>query len=350
MATPRGRRHESSARSGIVAVRVEVWRGGIVESRHEVSVAVADGAGRIRARAGDAELVVFARSAIKPIQALPLVEEGIADRYGLGEEELALVCASHNGEPAHVAVARSILSRIGVAEESLGCGADRPFGEAADRALMEAGEQPGRIHNNCSGKHAGMMALALGNGWPIAGYIRQDHPVQQRMLGLVAEWSGLPAEEIGTAVDGCCVVTFALPLSALARAFGRFAGSARRPGTAAARIVRAMTRHPDMVAGEGRLDTDIVRVTGGRVLAKVGAEGVFAAIVPGAELGVVLKVEDGSKRAAAPALVGVLRALGVLTDEEVAALARHAAPNVMNTRGEQVGAVRAIVELEAVDG
>lgn len=333
-----------------MAVSVEVWRGAIVESRHQISVAVADGEGRMRAHAGDPDLVVFARSSIKPLQAAPLVEDGIADRFGLTEEELALVCASHNGEPAHVAVARSILARIGVAEEALGCGADRPFGEAAARALAAAGERPRRIHNNCSGKHAGMMALALGNGWPVAGYVRQEHPVQERMLAAMAEWSGLPAEDIGTAVDGCGVITFALPLSALARAFGRFAGSGRRSGTPAARILRAMTRHPQMVAGAGRLDTDIVRVTSGRVIAKVGAEGVFAALVPGAELGVVLKVEDGATRAAGPALVGVLRALGVLTEEEVGALARYAEPDVMNTRRERVGAVRAVVELEPVDG
>ena len=333
-----------------MAVRVEVWRGNIVESRHEVSVAVADGAGRMRAQAGDPGLLVFARSSIKPIQALPLVEDGIADRYGLTDDEIALVCASHNGEPMHVATARSILSRIGVSEETLGCGADRPFGDAAARALTAAGEKPRRIHNNCSGKHAGMMALALGHGWPVAGYIRQDHPVQERMLGVVAQWSGLPANEIGMAVDGCGVVTFALPLGALASMFGRFAGQGRKSGTAAARIVRAMQQHPEMVAGEGRLDTDIVRATGGRVLAKVGAEGVFAAIVPGAELGVVLKVEDGSKRAAAPALIGVLRALGVLTGEEVGALASYAEPDVMNTRGERVGALRVAVELEAIDG
>ena len=333
-----------------MAVRVEVWRGGIVESRHEVSVAVADGAGRLRASAGDPDLVVFARSAIKPLQALPLVEDGVVERYGLTDEELALVCASHNGAPTHVAAARSILRRIGVPEESLACGPDRPFGEEASQALDASGERPGRIHNNCSGKHAGMMALALANGWPIAGYIRRDHPVQERMLALIAEWSATPAEEIGVGVDGCGVATFALPLSALAGAFGRFAGSARRSGTPAGRILGAMARYPEMVAGEARLDTDIVRVTGGRVLATVGAEGVFAALVPGAELGVVLKVEDGAKRAAAPALVGVLRALGVLTDEEVAALAAHAEPEVLNTRGEKVGSVMTVVDLEAADG
>ena len=333
-----------------MAVRVEVWRGSIVESRHEVSVAVADGTGRIRARAGNPDLVVFARSSIKPIQALPLIEDGIADRFGFTDDELALACASHNGEPSHVAVARSMLNRIGLSEESLGCGADRPFGDAAARALAATGEKPRRIHNNCSGKHAGMMALALGHGWPVAGYIRQDHPVQERMLALVSEWSGVPAQDVGMAVDGCGVVTFALPLGALAAMFGRFAGQARKSGTPAARIARVMQQYPEMVAGEGRLDTDIVRATAGRVLAKVGAEGVFAAIVPGAELGVVLKVEDGGKRAAAPALIGVLRALGVLTGEEVAALAAYAEPDVLNTRGERVGAVRVVVDLEAVDG
>lgn len=329
---------------------VEVWRGPVVESRHDVSVAVADGAGGLRAWAGDPALVVFARSAIKPLQALPLVEDGIADRFGLTDEELALVCASHSGTPAHVAATRSILRRIGVAEEALGCGADPPLGEAAARALMARGEKPLRVHNNCSGKHAGMLALALGHGWPIAGYLRPEHPVQERMLRVVAEWSGLEAEEIGLGVDGCGVTTFALPLLRLARMFGRFAGRGRRGTSAEARIVRAMTEHPAMVAGEGRLDTDIVRVTAGRVLAKVGAEGVYGAIIPGAELGVALKVEDGAKRAAAPALIAVLRALGVLSGEEVGALAAYAEPDVPNTRGERVGALRAVVSLETSDG
>ncbi len=326
--------------------RVEVRRGTIVESVHRVSVAVVDADGRLRARAGTPAQVTFARSAIKPFQALPLVEDGVLEHFGFGDRELALCCASHSGEPWHVETALSMLRRIGLDESMLACGPHPPFHEPSARALVDAGRVPSRIHNNCSGKHSGMLALARRHGWPALGYEQILHPVQQRMLAVMSEWSKVARDEIGIGVDGCGVATFALPLEAMARAFGALAGAARRGIGGPERVLRAMGRYPEYIAGTGRLCTDLSRTVHGRIVAKVGAEGVYCAAVPGAELGVALKVEDGAWRAAEPALLSVLRALTLITDDEVGELDRFAEPVITNTRGERVGEVRAVIRLE----
>jgi L-asparaginase II len=328
--------------------RVEVWRGSVVESVHHVSIAVVDASGGSRAYSRTPGLVSFARSAIKPIQALPLIERGVADQYGLDQREIALCCASHSGEPYHVEAAASILRKIGVDESALACGAHAPFHEPSAEALAELGELPRRIHNNCSGKHAGMLALARSQGWPVAGYQQAQHPVQQLMLEVIASWTGLPEDEIPVAVDGCGVSTFGLPIDRMAAAFARLAAAARRGESAPARIVDAMTQHPEYVAGTGRLCSALMRAADGLLIAKTGAEGVYCAGVPGAELGVALKVEDGAKRAAEPALLAVLRALGLLSDDAMEELAEFAAPSIRNTRGEIVGAIRASIELQPV--
>ena len=326
---------------------VEVWRGDVVESRHRVHIAVVDGQGRLRAHAGDPQLVAFARSAIKPLQTVPLIEDGAADSFGFNDMEIALCCASHNGEARHVASVSAMLKKVGAAEEALACGAHVPMGKQAARDLADHQQQPTRLHNNCSGKHTGMLALARSHGWPLAGYHLGDHPVQQRMQRELARWTELAADDLETAVDGCGVITFALPLDRLARAFARFAAAARRGDAAPARIVQAMVRNPEYVAGTDRLCTELMRVARGRIFAKVGAEGVYCAGVPGAELGIALKVEDGATRAAEPALIATLKALAILSDEEVAELERFAEPDITNTRDERVGVLRAEVRLEA---
>jgi L-asparaginase II len=328
---------------------VDVWRGELVESRHRITVAVVDGAGKLRARSGDVALVLFARSAIKPIQALPLIEDEIVERFGLTDAELALACASHSGEPRHVELVRSMLEKIGLREDALACGAHPPYHEPSATELRRRGVEPGRVHNNCSGKHAGMLALARGNQWPVSGYHEHGHPVQQRMQELIVEWSGVPADEMATAVDGCGVLTFALPVARLAYAYARLATAARRGDDGPARVVQAMARHPEIVGGTDRLCTKLMRVTAGRMFVKVGAEGVYCAGVPGAELGVALKVEDGALRAAEPALIAVLERLGLLTEEDLGALEGYARPPVRNTRGDLVGCVRAAIELEPGD-
>ena len=326
---------------------IEVWRGDIVESRHHVHIAVVDGKGRLRAHAGDPSTVAFARSAIKPMQTVPIIEDGAADQFQFSDSEIALCCASHSGEPRHVAGVFAMLRKVGAAEEALACGPHVPMGRQAARELAEKRAQPTRIHNNCSGKHTGMLALARKNGWPLAGYHHADHPVQQRMQNELARWTGMDADDFITAVDGCGVITFALPIEALARAFASFAAAARRGDAAPARVVQAMVRNPEYVAGTERLCTELMRVARGRVFAKVGAEGVYCAGVPGAELGIALKVEDGATRAAEPALIATLKALAILSDDEVAELASFAEPDIENTRGERVGVLRAELRLEA---
>ena len=329
--------------------RVEVWRGSVIESVHRGNVAVVDAAGRVRARSGDAELVSYARSALKPIQALVLVEACVPEAFGWGVAELALCCGSHSGERRHVELAASMLRSLGLEEGALACGPHAPMNEAAANELRRAGREPRRLHNNCSGKHAGMLGLARVQGWPTSGYERAGHPVQQRMLGAVAAWTGLPADEISTAVDGCGVVTYALPLRSLAGAYARLGAAARGGQAGPRRIVQAMASRPDLIAGTDRLCTALVRVTDGRICAKVGAEGVYAAAVVGAELGVALKIEDGAQRAAEPLLLAVLRELGVMSADEYGSLGRWAEPAVKNTRGEEVGRVRTVVGLEACD-
>lgn len=325
--------------------QVEVVRGGVVESRHRVHVAVCDAGGAVVASVGQTDGLTFYRSAAKPMQALPLVEEGVVDSLGLPVEELALCCASHEGEPEHVEGARSILARAGADESLLRCGAHAPFSASAARRLVEAGEDPGRIHNNCSGKHAGMIALAIHMGWDPADYHRPDHPVQRRMLDEVVRFSGVPADAIPTGVDGCGVVCFAVPLRDMARSFATFASAAER-GAPAARVVDAMTSAPFMVGGTDRTCTDVMTVAGDRVFVKLGAEGVYGAGVRASGLGVAIKVEDGGRRAVEVALVHVLHQLDVLSGPEVDSLRSHGRPSVSNTRGEIVGELRPAFDLE----
>lgn len=329
-------------------MRVEVMRGSRVESVHEVDAAAVRAGGDAVLLAGRPEESVFARSAIKPFQALPLVEDGIADRYGLNAEELALCCGSHSGEERHVAVARSILGKIGSGEEALACGPHDPFSSAAKEALRSAGRAAGRVHNNCSGKHGGMLALARGHGWPEEGYHRLEHPVQRRIMEGVEAWSGVDRAAIDTAVDGCGVVTFALPLTGLARSFARLAEAAGVSGSPAGRVVGSMIRHPFLVAGSNRLCTALMEITDGRILAKVGAEGVYGAAALDRGWGIGIKARDGARRAAEVSLLAILTALGLLEPEERTRLERWSEPVLRNTRDEEVGRVRARLDPETI--
>ncbi|HEX5725520.1 MAG TPA: asparaginase [Longimicrobiaceae bacterium] len=328
---------------------VEVLRGAVVESRHRVHAAVVDADGRLRACAGDPDLVSFFRSSAKPFQALPLVDDGVVERYGLTAEELALCCGSHSGSAGHLRVAESLLAKVGAAGEALACGPHPPLDDGARRALSEAGLEPVRLHNNCSGKHAGMIGLARSRGWEPEGYQRLEHPVQARMLGEVSRWSRLPVEAIGLGVDGCGVVCFALPLRHMALAYAAFAAAARRGEPGPAAVVGAMTVHPEMVAGEGRICTELMRRTAGRLVAKVGAEGLYCVGVPGAELGIALKVEDGAGRAVAPAVVTVLRELDLISEDDFGALHPFVFTELLNTCGDPVGELRPRLSLRTPD-
>jgi len=313
-------------------VAVEVWRGPACESRHRVAVAVAETGGRVTARVGDAEVPVFPRSAIKPIQAVPLVETGAADAFDLGEAELALACASHSGEAMHTERVAAWLARIGLGERDLACGAHAPLDREAARELRRAGRVPTSVHNNCSGKHTGMLTTAVHRGEPTAGYLDPAHPVQRRIQAVFEELAGTPLSAPG--VDGCGVPSWPLPLDRLAVAM---ANMVERP--AARRLFAAMRAHPELVAGTGRLDTALMRARPD-VVAKGGAEGVHVAVVPDRGLAVALKAEDGAARAADVALLAVLEHLvGGITDRRD--LRPHAEPSIPNVAGETVGAIRA---------
>jgi L-asparaginase II len=324
--------------------RIESTRGELVESVHRVSVAVVDPAGRLVASAGDTALVSFWRSAAKPFQAMPLVADGAADHFGFGPRELALACASHSSEPMHVELAEQMLRLVGVSETDLACGPHPPLaGTLTDLSPRIPGAMTPRW-SNCSGKHAGMLALARHHGWPKAGYEREAHPVQARCLDAIAEWSGQPRETIRLAIDGCTAVCHGLPLAAMALAYARL-GASEDPS--ARRIREAMMGHPGLVAGTGRLCTDLMAAYPGLVLAKVGADGIYGAALPNARLGVALKVEDGDMRSARPALLAVLRQLVDRKKLELpggdwpGAVAHHAELPTVNTRGEITGVLRA---------
>jgi L-asparaginase II len=249
---------------------VEVTRGGRVESEHRGAIAVVDAGGQLIAQVGDAQLVSYLRSSAKPFQLLPLIESGAADRFGFTDAELALIAGSHSGEPRHVAAMQSILNKIGLPASALQCGVHVPFNPDSARALRAAGREPTVLHNNCSGKHAGMLAQAIDRGLSTADYLDPQHPVQAAIRQRLTELAELPAKQIYVGVDGCSAPCFAMPLQASALAFAKLADA---KSGALQRMARVMRTYPEMVAGEGRLDTDLMRAVPQCLVSKGGAEG-----------------------------------------------------------------------------
>jgi L-asparaginase II len=330
---------------------VEVWRGGTLESVHHGAVVVADDAGRVVRAHGDPGFVTFLRSSAKPAQVLPLLASGAADRFGFTSEEIAVMIGSHGGEPFHVAAVRSILDKAGVGEDDLRCGAHPPYHRPSARALEEAGLKPTALHNNCSGKHAGMLALAVALGAPTATYLDDDHPVQVRIRETVATLAAMAPGDLRLAVDGCSAPNFALPLGRAAGLYARLVSGRDLPaglGEAAARAVDAMRKHPKMVAGTDRLCTDLMTVAGCGLVAKIGAEGFYGLGYErdGRGYGVAVKIADGDGNRARPAAaIAALTALGVLEEAPSADLfARHVGM-LRNHRGLVVGRVAPVLDL-----
>ncbi len=294
---------------------VEVTRGDMVESRHRGHCVVAYRTGASVHVWGDGDLLIYPRSAIKPLQALALIETGAADACRLSATELALASASHSATPGHVDAVASWLERLGLSESNLECAGHDPKCWDADKALICAQTAPGPLHNNCSGKHAGFLATALHMGEPTKGYSGSDHPVQQRLAAIMEEMGGVDLAASSSGIDGCGIPVIGMPLTALALALacmvdGRDLDATR--AAACARIIAAMTANPNMIAGPGRFDTIAMTAGCGAFVVKAGAEGVYAGIVPGLGLGVALKIADGAKRAAEVAMAAVLEHLGVL--------------------------------------
>jgi L-asparaginase II len=325
---------------------VRVTRGELVESEHDVAACVADARGEVVFASGDIERPVYLRSAAKPFIAAAIVASGAADRFALTDRELAVIAASHNGEPAHVEAVCGILAKIGAAASDLRCGAHAPAYEPAAAALAARGEAPSALHNNCSGKHAGILALCTHLGFDRTTYPAATHPAQRAILALCARLAGVPVESLALGVDGCGIPVYATSLRRAAQSFARFATLEEVDGAdapALARVRVAMAAQPYFVAGTGRFDTALGEATHGRVIGKAGAEGVHADALPREGLGVALKVADGARRAAAPATIAILRGMGALDPGEIIALEEHARPHVFNVAGERVGAIVASV-------
>ncbi len=324
----------------VVETLAVVERGGMVESVHAGVMAVSDASGRLTAVLGSPGLVTFARSSTKPIQAIPLVESGAVDAFGLSEELLALCCASHNAEPRHVEGAAAILKAAGLDESYLQCG-PHPLGNAKRyEEVLRSGTTITSIYSNCSGKHSGMLAFAKHIGADPSTYLDPNHPIQQAILRVLSDLSGVPADLIRHGTDGCGVPAFALSMGAWARAFARFAKPDDSPrGRAMARISEAMRRYPGMVAGEDRFDTELMEASGGKLMVKGGAEGFLMVVMPELGLSLVAKAIDGNQRALHPAVLRALRQLGALSDAELQKVSRWAEPEIKNTRGETVGRI-----------
>ncbi|HEY0081108.1 MAG TPA: asparaginase [Pyrinomonadaceae bacterium] len=343
---------------------VEVRRGSITESRHRGHVIAVNADGQTVARLGQPEkLLTYLRSSAKPIQAVPLVATGAADRFGLDEREIALACASHSGEPVHEETARSMLRKIGLDASALKCGAHEPFSREAAQALRESGQAPHVLQNNCSGKHAGMLALALHLKAPTETYDQPDNPVQLSIARTVEQFSGVPLEDIAVGIDGCGVPVFGVTVQAMALSYVRLVVPPETPAkgfdsatrAACRRIVSAMTAHPELIGGpHERFDTVLMRAAGGRLISKIGAEGVYTAGILPCErwprgLGLAFKIEDGEDRRARPTVViEALRQLGVLDSEALETLVPYTTFPIHNHRGDTVGLIRPSFELELI--
>jgi len=331
---------------------VEVTRGGITESRHRGHIVAVEPDGTLVAHLGAPETVTYLRSSAKPHQAIPLLASGAADHFGFTEKEIALACASHSGEPIHTEVAASMLRKIGLGPEALKCGIHEPFSPEESRRLRETGAAPNVLQNNCSGKHAGMLALALHLGAPTETYDEPSNPVQLAIGETVSRFSGVPIEDIAVGVDGCGVPCFGVTVNAMARMYARLVSPLaefdERTRRACARIVAAMTTHPELIGGTSeRLDTELMKAGKGRLISKVGAEGVYTSGVLPCEnwprgLGLAIKIEDGDDHRARPTVViESLRQLGILVDESLEAVSRYAFFPVRNRGGDVVGEVTA---------
>jgi L-asparaginase II len=330
---------------------VHALRGGIVESSHRGAVAVVDADGTVHTQRGDIGRPIFPRSAVKVLQALPLVASGAADRFGLTDAELALACASHGGEVRHADTAAGMLAKAGVDVAALECGTHWPYHDGSIKALAAAGQQPSALHNNCSGKHSGFVCLGclMAEGSDrrafLKGYVKPDHPVMREVTAALQATTGYDLAHAARGTDGCSIPTYAIPLRHLAHAFARVAtgvGLSEGHARAAKRLRQAVAAAPDMVAGTGRFDSRVMAQLGERVFCKVGAEGVYCAALPEQGLGVAVKMDDGNTaRACEVAMAALIQRLLPLEGEDAALMARLADVRLSNWNGIEVGALQA---------
>ncbi|MDX8469526.1 asparaginase [Mesorhizobium sp. VK23B] len=324
-------------------VLVEVTRGAVVESAHRGAVSVFDADGKPVWEIGDTERPVFPRSAVKAIQALPLVESGAADAFGFGDRELALACASHSGEPAHVELARAMLAKAGLAKSALECGAHWPSSHDATITLARTGNLPNALHNNCSGKHSGFLCTCVHAGIAHRGYVKAGHALQEMVRDAMQSVTGAAHDVDHCGTDGCSIPTYAVPLKSFALGFARMAtgrGFAPERAKAAKRLLSACMAEPFLVAGTGKADLALMQAAPGRIFVKTGAEGVYCAAIPELGLGIALKCDDGASRAAEVMIAAVLAKLLRSDEAPAAKLNELARPPVESRIGAKVGSLR----------
>ncbi len=324
-------------------ILVEVTRGSLVESRHRGAIAVVNAEGQLVASWGDIDMITFPRSSLKPFQAMALVETGALDAFALGTEELALACASHNGEPGHVERVAAWLEKLGLGADDLECGSHLPIYLFLNPKLPPQALTLTNLHNNCSGKHAGFLTTALHLGAEIKGYVSPSHPVQRRVAKVVADLAGLSVDEMAVSIDGCSAPSFGLPLRSFAYALARLGNPtalAPERAKAARRIVEAMRMHPWLVAGTDRSNTTLMEDPDFPGIAKSGAEGFFAIALPEHRLGIAIKIDDGAGRASTVAAIAVLEHLGLLSTEALQRLDDLIHVSLKNDAGFEIGAIR----------
>jgi len=329
---------------------VEVTRGELVECVHRGYVAVTDLEGNILYKVGDPNYVTYFRSAAKPIQALAVFESGAVDKYKFADDEIAVFCASHAGEEQHTHTVSKILEKIGVDEGFLQCGVHDPLDKQTRIELYKRGEKPGSLHCNCSGKHSGMLAAAKAQGFSLENYRDINHPLQQQMLQLIADFAEMEKQEIIVGVDGCGVPVFGLPVYRMALAFAKlskpYSCLKKERAEAVKRITSSMIKHPQLVAGTKGFDTRLLEVTKGKLIGKVGAEGVFCVGLMNQGIGIAVKVEDGNTRALWPSVVHVLKQLKVLDAREIEQLKNYYPIKLKNFHKEVVGEIRPVFQLQ----
>lgn len=321
---------------------VEVTRNSTVESRHFGAAVVCDYEGNVLESWGDVKRPIFPRSAFKPLLAIDLVASGASDHYALGDAELTMACASHQGEPMHQELVVAWLDRLGLNQNYLACGADLPDDIESAHKILVSGRKGCRVHHNCSGKHAGFLTTALHLEMPLEDFHLVDHPLQQLSLDGLCELAGIDLRQYPMGIDGCGFPALTMPMVDLARAVARFAKPVDLPddrAKAVFRLQQAIANEPLYAAGRGTVVSELNQITKGAVLAKTGAEGVLTASLPEQGLGIALKISDGSARARSAALLAILDHIGILSDEEKNQLQAHITPQIENSRGLVVGEI-----------
>lgn len=323
-------------------ILVNVTRGDAVESFHRGHIAVVDSKGNIHYKVGNPDCNICLRSCAKPLQALPVLTTGAADRFKFSPAELAIMSGSLNGQDFQVQTIKSILSKIGLDEKALQCGVHRPSHRATAKKLQEERKKASPLHNNCAGKHTAMLTLCVHHAWSLDDYICVEHPVQQLMLKTVSKMTEVPAEKIGIGIDGCGVPVFSLPLKNLAQSYAKLTPPSDQD---IHRLMEAILSHPEMIAGDERICTDIMRALGEKVFAKTGAEGGYAMCLMEKGWGVAIKIEDGNNRAMQPVIIEILKQLHIINKKEEDKLHTYHRPAIKNHRKETVGRIETIFSL-----